>query len=32
MKNTVLYALITAAATVGYVLISRKMEDNRDFR
>ncbi|MBM7678548.1 hypothetical protein JOD18_003619 [Gracilibacillus alcaliphilus] len=32
MKNTLLYTLITAVATIGYVLISRKMEDKRDFR
>lgn len=32
MKNTLLYTLLTAAATVVYVLLSRKMEDKRDFR
>lgn len=32
MKNTLLYTLLTAVATVAYVLISRKMEDKRDFR
>ncbi len=32
MKNTLFYTLLTALATVGYVLISRKMEDKRDFR
>ncbi|SHN08236.1 hypothetical protein SAMN05216179_1797 [Gracilibacillus kekensis] len=32
MKNTLFYTLLTAAATVAYVLVSRKMEDKRDFR
>ncbi len=32
MKNTLLYTLLTAVATIAYILISRKVEDTRDFR
>lgn len=32
MKNTLFYTLLTIIATIFYVLVSRKLEDKRDFR
>ncbi|RCW66384.1 hypothetical protein DFR57_109104 [Saliterribacillus persicus] len=32
MKNTLLFTLVTIVSTIAYVVVSRSIEETRDFR